>query len=473
MLSGNRIGILFDLMTDCSFSFKEYNPVMRRSLAMGFISELHQLEQSLKIIYDNLDSEISYEDASIYKKMPFGEGRLDIKDLLNPKYYYDSEDKDSVINHMIDSFPLNQKDYNFSSEKAEFLKTGLRQFCSDALADARDITYALNSGVKSIFSLAISIINKKKYIKPYQYEGFWYDILGRDDDLIPEHVINDYEQWKEEHDCTDMQELKDKRMQEILRLLKSSIFSYMKPLTNRDVKNSIIKIQEDALEAGEMLPENIEMDCARFSTFVEMKEEIMCLDYTALGKYLYRHYMDIKDDIIDSLIYFDYMLAFINNDMAECKPKLKVYLIGYEDDQQKVILEKALSIIDTCKVHLRKGVPSNFLKNYLTEAYNGNNNMEIQAKLKGQSLYTQICRMLGMLKTSLKVFKTETTALDLAQSLSTVVKNRKPESFKRYINEGASDRTSKIAKWTENYLKEKLYTEQERLFAEVAKKKGK
>lgn len=473
MLIGNRIGILFDLMTKCSFSFKEYNPVMRRSLAMGFISELHQVEQSLKVIYDNLDSEISYEDASINKKMPLGEGGLDIEDLLNPKYYYDSEDKDSVINHMIDSFPLNQKDYNFSSEKAEFLKTGLRQFCSDTLADARDITYALNSGVKSIFSLIISIINKKMNIKPYQYEGFWYDIVGRDDDLIPERVINDYEQWKEEHDCTDMQELKDKRMQEMLRLLKSGVFSYMKPLKNREIKNSLIKIQEDALEAGEKLPDNVEIECARFSTYVEMKDEIMCLDYTALGKYLYRHYMDIEDEIIDNLIYFDYMLAFIHDDMAECDPKLKVYLNGYEDDQKNNILETALSIIDTCKEHLRKGVQSDFLKQFLTAAYNGEISLEIQAKLKGQSLYTQICRMLGMLKTSLKVFKTETSALDLAQSLSTVVKKRKTDSFKRYINEGAGDRTSKIAKWTENYLKEKLYTEQERLFAEVAKKKGK
>ena len=81
--------------------------------------------------------------------------------------------------------------------------------------------------------------------------------------------------------------------------------------------------------------------------------------------------------------------------------------------------------------------------------------------------------MLGMLKTSLKVFKTETTALDLAQSLSTVVEKRQTDTLKRYINDGASDRTSKIAKWTEQYLKDKLYTEQERLFTEVAKKKGK
>lgn len=473
MLIGNRIDTLFGLMRDWSLSFKEYNPIMKRSLAMGFISELHQLEQSLKVIDDNLDSEISYEDASINKQMPFLDGKLEIDEIINPNSYYDSADKDSIINHMIDSFPLNQKDYVFSSEKADFLKTGMRQFCSDAAADARDITYALRNGVERILGLLFSINKKKTYIKPYQYENFWYDILGRDDDLIPEEVINDYEQWKEEHDCTDMQDLLDKRTQEILRLLRSGVFSYMKPLKNRDINNSIIKIQEDALEAGEKLPDNIEMECARLSTYVEMKDEIMCLDYTALGKYLYRHYMDIKDESIDDLIYFDYMLAFIHADMVECKPELKVHLEGYEDDQQKEILEKALSIIDTCKPHLNKDVASDFLTNFLTAAYNGDISSEMQAKLKGQSIYTQICRMLGMLKTSLKVFKTETTALELAQSLSTVVKKRKADTLKRYINDGASDRTSKIAKWTEQYIKDNLYTEQERLFAEVAKKKGK
>ena len=86
-------------------------------------------------------------------------------------------------------------------------------------------------------SLLTSISHKKSYIKDYQYEDFWYNGLYRDDDLFPERAINDYEQWKEEHDYQDMQVLKDKRTQEIMTLSKSGVFNYdIKPV-KRDIIN--------------------------------------------------------------------------------------------------------------------------------------------------------------------------------------------------------------------------------------------
>ena len=88
-----------------------------------------------------------------------------------------------------------------------------------------------------------------------------------------------------------------------------------------------------------ILPEKIEIDCARMSTFVEMKEDILCIDYAKLGKYLYRHCRELSEEQEDQLIRFDYMMNFVHEDMANCNTKLKVYLKGYEDDKNKETLE--------------------------------------------------------------------------------------------------------------------------------------
>lgn len=441
---------------------------MRRMLSMGFITELHQLESELIIINNKLDSEISFDDASINKDMDFLKERLRVDILMNPKSYYNREETDVIVNHVIDSFPLDHKDYNFTSAKADFLKTGLRQVCSDAAADAREICYALSDGVTRIYKLLFSIIEKKKRIESYQYEGFWYSVLTRDDDLFSERAFNDYDVWREEHDYHDMQELEDKRTQEILALLKSGVFSCMQKPKFRDIRNSVIKINEDALEPGMEVPADIEEECARFAAFVKMESKIMTLDYVSLGKYLYRHYHDIDDNAIDALVRFDYMMDRIHHDMAECDPRLKVYLKWYEDDLQKEILENAIKVIDTCKEHLNEGVDADFLKNYLTEAYESDIKIEVQAKLKGQSKFTLICHMLGLLRTTLKVFKVDTNASDLAKTIYAVFKEKQPDTYKRYINEGARDKNSKIAKWTNEYVKEQFMSKEERLFMQIA-----
>ena len=106
MLIGLKIGLLFQLMEETSLDFLVYNPVMRRMLSMGFITELHQLESELIIINNKLDSEISFDDASINKDMDFLKERLRVDILMNPKSYYNREETDVIVNHVIDSFPL-------------------------------------------------------------------------------------------------------------------------------------------------------------------------------------------------------------------------------------------------------------------------------------------------------------------------------------------------------------------------------
>lgn len=467
MLLHQRIEYILLHLEFVDSHFDELSPISRRMYATALANELYLLESQLTIVNEQMDTNLDMEDAyiggEVLTRINNSYGKL-----LDEYFYRENTQKDAEINKMIDVFPLNKEDYAFSSDNAEKFKTGLRYLCSDANISSRDYAYAITNELKEVCSLIVNICRKKSSIKDYQYEDFWYTILYRDDDLFSERALNDYDEWKEEHDYQDLQVLKDKRTQEILKMLNSGVFNYDVRPVKRQIDNCIIEIPEDALEEGMEIPEDIKIECARFSKYVYYKEDILCLDYVKLGKYIYKHFRDLTDAQVDVLIYFDYMLLRIHDDMAACNPKLEKHLRFYEDNQLKDTLNSALQVFESCNSLLKESIEQAFLANYLKEAFYGDNKVEVQAKLKGQSKYTLLCKMVGMIKTTQKIFRLDVTSADLAEAFATVVQKPKVDSLKRYIDQGASDHQSKLSLWTSQYVMEKLGTEGERLFFKVA-----
>ena len=144
---------------------------------------------------------------------------------------------------------------------------------------------------------------------------------------------------------------------------------------------------------------------------------------------------------------------------------------SYDDNLLEETLNSALGIIDSCTKLLAKGVQEDFLTTYLREAFYDNKMGEVQALLKGQSKYTILCQMLGMLKTTQKVFRLDVTSADIADALEDVIKKPKKDSLKRYIDKGACDHISKVAKWTVQYVADILGSKSERLFLNIAQNK--
>ena len=465
----NKLSFFFHFLEDFANDMESLNPITRRMYATGLINEMFQITKQLDVIDKQIDTSLGPLDACFDLSI-WDDQAIKIYDILNEKLFAEDSQKDSDINMLTDFFPLENKDYSFTSNDAERFKTGMRYLCSDANLSSREIVYALNKGITSIISLSQSIKKKKTQIKDYQWVAFWNDFLLRDDDLLIERASNDYDLWKEEHDWHDIQVLKDKRTQETLKLLKSGVFNEDVAPVKREIANSIITIPEEALEDDVDIPNNIKIECARFSKYVTMKEDILCLDYMKLGRYVYKHYSKIKYETWDYLIYYENILLRIHEDMAECNPKLKKYLKFYEDEELKALLNSGLAIIDSCKELLKKDVAQDFLTNYLTDAFYGEPKLEVQAKLNGQSKFTLICNMLGMLKTTLKVFKLETSSSEIARTLSAVVEKPKEESLKRYIDEGCSINQTKLSKWTTQYVMGKLGSKTERLFVGISQK---
>ena len=389
------IEFLFKMIDNLSMNIEGLNPISRRMYIMGVISEMIPIITDLSVINDNLPNALTAEDARLKSLSSFYED-IGIESLKIPQLESNDEEGGYIINYITDLFPHDDKNYKFSSDNLDRLKTGIRTLCSEVNISDRDINFAFTKGMSEISGLLYKIQEKKKRIKSEQYEDFWNQIESRDDDLYIEGAQANYEKWREEHDDCDIQDLKDKVTQEILKLLQTGIFNQDTTPTKRDIKNSVIKISDDALEPDMIIPDGIEIECARFSKYVSFKEDILVLDYTALGKYIYKHMNKISDEQIDALIYFNFMLWPIHREMAVLEPKLKKYL-PYSDDNTNEILEWATNAIMSCKNLLASGVNENILKKYISGAFY-EDSLHLSQRLSGQSKYTTICHMVGMLK---------------------------------------------------------------------------
>lgn len=472
MLVSERLDGLYRMMQSAvTAAWDKVSPLSRRMVALGIISEMQVIIDMLKALNEKLDLEISIEDADIDFDQ-WSDKRIQYR-LFNSDYYIEGEEDDVTINKMTDLFPSG-KSTTFCDETKGTLKTGMRHLGKEAALNHADLSFTLNNGYRSIVTLLSRIKQKMTEIPDSHYENFCDDYLIQDLDLVYQEVERRYKSWKDEHEWDSLQALEDKRTQEILSLLKTGVFSHSTSPTNREINDCPIKIVEDALERNMAIPDDIEVECARFSRYVKMNGGIMLIDYAKLGKYLYRHYKEINIKEEMALKYFNIILNFIHHDMASLDPELNVYLPEYEDNQLQAILDNAIKIINTCKPHLNVKISQDFLESYINGIFYGELKQEIQKKFGTKAVYTHICKLLGMLRISMKVFKVGTSSEDLANCVSALTDKPNKESMKRKIDEGAADKNSVIRRWTDSYIKEHCCTESERLFlglSEIKKQK--
>ena len=454
MYLNSEIELLFKMMDNLSKNGEGLNPVTKRMYLMGIISEMIPIITDLEIISENISSELSAEDARL-KSIDRIFKDIGVEGLRIPSLEPNNEESEHIIYHMTDLFPLDDEKFDFNVENVNKLNTGVRMLCSEVNVFYKDINYAVGKGLKKICGLIYDITEKKKNIQNELYENFWYKIESQDDDLYIEQAQNEYDTWKDKHDDCSIQLLKDKVTQEILKLLKTGVFNPDTTPTNRDIKNSIIKISAEALEPGMTIPEDIEVECARFSKYVSYKDDIINIDYATLGKYIYKHINDINDDQINALIYFNFILWPIHSDMVVLKPELKKYLSYYDEEENNSNenLEWASTVIMSCKGLLKSDVDENFLQEYIQDAFN-EEKLHLNHKLSGQSKYTTICRMIGMLKETRRVFRTDIVDMDLAEALASIIELNK-NTLRRYVNQ--KNNSTEINDWTTSFVREKLY----------------
>lgn len=453
MLIGEKLELIRYTLVTFSKNFENYSAMTRRLMALGVVTELFQLNKQLEKLCMRLESEISVEDADIdFDNWLTHQEWINDEGIFSILSYHQQDDKDTIINHMTDCLPVGADGYSFTKEQAESFKTGMHQFCDDERISARDLIYALNENLNKITQCLKEVKRKKTNIPSYLYEDYWYSFLNEYQENSPVYDI--YDHWKEEHDDPDIDMLRDKQMQEILVLLKSGFLSHAAVPTRREIQNSIISINKDAFDRNTTIPEDVDLECARLSKFVEWKENtILSINYEKLGKYIYKHHKDLTEKEKKSIAHFDLIMDMIHEDIAQLDSKYKVYLKNFEGDELQLIYDDCTKILRTCNTHFVEGIGEDFFVTILRDVMNGDMKSQLKSKLKGASRMTTLCAMLAACKNSGKIFKFDVISDDLAASLSTEVEKPSKDSLKRYIDNGSANYKAGIYVNTEEAIK--------------------
>lgn len=465
-----KINIIIHMITDFSFTFKDLTYVTRRMYAIGLLAYIRDVISDLEELNSKMNTEICIEAANIdFERWHDSTTWDSLHFLFEEKAYLEVEKESSIINHMTDLMDKETQSYCLKDDRADKFKTGMRQLCSDEVIHNSTITEGLKTGLGRIDQLLEDIRNKKNNIPDEFYVNYWNDFVCEQLAFMYKRIEKNYNDWKEEANLDDIKELKDKRTRDIYKMLKSGIFSHRKnEISKRQINESAIKISEEAFEEDIVLDENIKKDCAFFSSFVTLEDDILIFNEKKIGKYLYVHDSDIKEDQADMLRNFYVIMDKIHHDMAECDPSLKVHLKDYEDNQKEEVLLGFIEVINTCAPYLSDKVSKDFLSTFLRDTYYGELKHFFQKKFTSATPYSTLCYLVGALKAQYKIFKVETTSDNLAKALSVKIEKPQQASLKRYIDQGASDKKTEIYKWVDMYVKKHVNTKSENAFLRLS-----
>ncbi len=439
--------------------FRYYAPMARRLQCLSLLTEIYQVQMEVEAVRDRIEIEIDNDEALIdfekYTDIYFWIEKS--SPVWNNKYYVEQEDKDTIINHMVDILPLNENKYVFTSAQADSFKKSMHQFCDDSKTEYRTFSYALYNGLKNIIDLLNEIIHLTTEIPPYRFADFWTN------KIVKNYTINDvdthFRRWKHEHAPLDLDILKEKMEEEILKMLKVGVFSHGDNLYKSELKKSKIDLGEEGLE----------QDCARFSKHLEKYNTILIMDYTMLGQYVYNHLKDLSQDEIKALIFFDRIRGLINDEMIKINSDLKTGIISKEEKEKKVF-EECVSILEKCNVYLNPKLNPHILKNIFHDLYYGELECELKTKLAGKSRPTTLCEILASIKNNQKIFNFDTTFENLASSLSIEIKKPSKESLHDYLKKASANPKSRISKLTNQAINNNI-NKQEEILKEIISKK--
>lgn len=311
-----RLDGLIQLMIDASGEFEHLAVSARRMMALNIITVQSNVINKLTELSKQLDTEITNDDARIdFQTIQDGTLLRRTKPLFATAAYAGGNADEAAIDKVVALFPLGESP-TFTPELAGRVKHSLMD---TALLCPNDIVQALRNGMQHILTLLREIKKKMRYAPKEHFVGYCESFFSTHLELPFTLAKRDYINWKDEHECNSMQELEDKLMQEVLKLLASGIFNHASHPTIREKLNCKIKIAPEALATNMILPEDIEVECARMARFVSTKGGMLRLDEAKLGKYLYLHHRELTSEEATALRYFKQMQLLIQEDMVKVK----------------------------------------------------------------------------------------------------------------------------------------------------------
>lgn len=435
------------------------NPVSDRLFHLGIISLFHQINDDLEKLSKDLDVSVILEGVSIdfdtYLDDNYWNDNFLFKD--ESKFYKVSAGCDITdiscrfqINQLTDYLPNGEEGYIITQDLIDTFKRSLNQLCDRNKLGSKEVLFALYFGYVYMIKQLKEIKEKVEHPKPHQFNKAWNELR---DDIDPERYLKDYYDWKEKNIGYTFSDLKNQQTYRIFKLLNTDFFRFFDSITGLDVKNRKLIITDDNLPYGTIISDSIPAECAKFEKFFEWKgKDILSLDYEKLGQYIYGNYKKFDYVDIEQIIEFDVVMDAIHEDMAEIRPQLKQYLKGYEEEKINYLLKECAEILNTCQKYLAKDISEKFLFEYLKKLlFDRDMKEEARSKLKGQSRYTYLCKIVAALK-NFRVFRIDCDKHDLAKSLSEKITSIQLGTITKNIERAYNKREGALYDWTEKNI---------------------
>lgn len=445
---------LIDLIENFNRKFDRISPITKRLSAINIIVEASMLHMELEEIQKKMSFKLCQEIAmlDLDRLCDSGDVFSFSLDFVEWEVFDCPENMSDVLNNLV-NYLTPRDEQMFKNEECVPLINGLKLLCSKQGWNSMGLYMGYTEVLRSLHITLLHIRDNLRDIDPKLYQDYWKSVYEK----YTSNAEDDLKEWLALNKNPDLNRLKDKRAQELLKLLNTGIFDYTRKPNQREINECKIVISQDSLESGTKLPDDIGAKCAGFSEFVEVKGDIYCLNYEKLGEYLFKNSYRIDESSKNQLLDFNTILIILQNEMANIHPQLNKYLEKNRQKEQEVVFKNTMDILSTCKEHLSKNIDDDALEKIFSKLLNSELNEELIKKLQGQSKYTIPCRIIAAIKNTSGLFKSNITFKDIARSMSKAIP-KQDDSVERYLERAATDggriydKASEIAK---HYIKER------------------
>ena len=186
-----------------------------------------------------------------------------------------------------------------------------------------DIAEMINNGIEEMVILLKEAQKKTMNAPKALFGRFFRKMEERYDEEL---VSAEYLEWIHNTDKLIFDSLKAKQTLVVAEFLKKKILRYASEPTQKElgeVKADLVKVY---LPINYDLPSEFESQCAKFRRFISWQDDIMQIDYNALGWYLFRYYYKLSEEERNAIFQLDLLMKRIHSDMAQLHPELAAFL---------------------------------------------------------------------------------------------------------------------------------------------------
>lgn len=176
-----------------------------------------------------------------------------------------------------------------------------------------DFTQSIEKGFNE-FVLLLNGIKKKITKAPlFIYSKYYQQQKAR---INKEDIISAYEDWKMNIGKLTLSSLKTKQTVLVADFLKKNVLRYVDDPTKKELSQVRMDLIDDNIPWDYEIPDDFNIQCAKFRHFDSWKGDIISLDYDCWGKYLFQHFLDLTDQERYAFYELDIMLELVNQDLA-------------------------------------------------------------------------------------------------------------------------------------------------------------